>query len=439
MIYPTRFAVLLAAAGAPLALLLGAVAPQLWLAGPGWAIFVAVLMLADSFLGGSRGGLVTEVDPPGYLAVGVPAEVEVKARFPKGFRPGAVEAALQADPRMGLDGKPKRAALREADRSATLNFTASPLRRGEAKLEKLWVRWRGPLGLVWKQRAEPLDIAGLVGSDIMGVKTEAVRLFARDALFGIKAQMDVGEGSEFHALRDFQAGMDRRGVDWKQSARHLALLAKEYRTERNHQVIMALDSGRVMCEPVGAAPRIDRAINASLLLSYVCLKTGDRAGLYSFDSKPRAKSGALAGMSAFGLLQRIAQRIDYSTEETNFTLGLTALAGQLQRRSLVVIFTEFTDSTSAELMLENLGRLLKRHVVVFVVMRDEELETLTDAEPRTPEDVSRAVVAAGLLRERESVLSRLRRMGAHIVDAPVDRIGPSLLNTYLDVKRRDLL
>ena len=32
-----------------------------------------------------------------------------------------------------------------------------------------------------------------------------------------------------------------------------------------------------------------------------------------------------------------------------------------------------------------------------------------------------------------------RRMGAHIVDAPIDRIGPALLNAYLDVKRRDLL
>ena len=437
MIYPTRFAVILAAAGAPLALLLSAVAPELWLAGPGWAIFVAVLMLADSFLGGSRGRLETEVEDPGYLAVGVPAEIAVNARFPKGARPGAVEAALQADPRLGLEGGSRTAPLQ--DRAARLRFEVSPQRRGEAAISRLWVRWRGPLGLVWKQRAEPLELAGLVGADIHGVKAEAVRLFARDALFGIKAQIDIGEGSEFHALRDFQPGMDRRGVDWKQSARHRMLLAKEYRTERNHQVILALDSGRVMCEPVGNAPRIDRAINASLLLSYVCLKTGDRAGLYAFDAKPRANSGALAGMGAFGALQRIAQRIDYSTEETNYTLGLTQLAGTLRRRSMVVIFTDFADSTAAELMLENLGRILKRHLVVFVVMRDEELEAMTSGEPVTPEDVSRAVVASGLLREREAVLNRLRRMGAHIVDAPVDRIGPALLNTYLDIKRRDLL
>ena len=61
-------------------------------------------------------------------------------------------------------------------------------------------------------------------------------------------------------LRDFHSGMDRRTIDWKQSARHHHLLAKEFRVERNHQIIMALDCGRVMSEPVGGAPRIDRAI-----------------------------------------------------------------------------------------------------------------------------------------------------------------------------------
>ena len=106
---------------------------------------------------------------------------------------------------------------------------------------------------------------------------------------------------------------------------------------------------------------------------------------------------------------------------------------------MIVIFTDFADSTSAELMLETLGRLLRRHLVVFVVMRDAELEDLTDAEPQASEDVSRAVIAGHLLQAREAVIARLRRMGAHIVDAPIDNIGPSLLNTYLDIKRRDLL
>ena len=39
-----------------------------------------------------------------------------------------------------------------------------------------------------------------------------------------------------------------------------------------------------------------------------------------------------------------------------------------------MVFTDFADTTSAELMLENIGRLMRQHLVLFVVMRDEELE-----------------------------------------------------------------
>ncbi|HYE42578.1 MAG TPA: DUF58 domain-containing protein [Caulobacteraceae bacterium] len=436
MIYPTRRAVLLAAAGVPVALLAAAVAPQVWLAGLGWALFVAALMGADALLGPSRRRLEMKVDRPAQLAVGVTSAMDFHARF-LGRAPARLEVALEGDSRLGLSPQPLSG--RVSNRMSDIRFDLTPERRGEGLLHRLWARWTGPLGLVWKQRAETVDLPLHVGADIQGVKDEAMRLFARDALFGIKAQIDVGEGAEFHALREFQAGMDRRTVDWKQSARHVKLLAKEFRTERNHQVIMALDAGRVMCEPVGGAPRIDRAINAALLMAFVCLKTGDRAGIYAFDDKPRANSGPMAGMGAFPMLQRLAGRIDYSAEETNYTFGLTTLSGTLQRRSLIVIFTDFADPTSAELMIENVGRLMERHLVLFVVMRDEELEGLVGAEPHQAEDVARAVVAGSLLREREVVIGRLRRLGVHIVDAPLDRMGPSLLNAYLDLKRRDLL
>jgi uncharacterized protein (DUF58 family) len=74
-----------------------------------------------------------------------------------------------------------------------------------------------------------------------------------------------------------------------------------------------------------------------------------------------------------------------------------------------------------------------------VVFRDEELEGLIDAEPLTPDDVSRAVIADALMRERELVIARLKRMGVEVLDTPVKSLGPELLSRYLDLKRRDRL
>jgi uncharacterized protein (DUF58 family) len=74
-----------------------------------------------------------------------------------------------------------------------------------------------------------------------------------------------------------------------------------------------------------------------------------------------------------------------------------------------------------------------------VVLRDAELEAFTAAEPHEPDDLSRAVTAAGLLRERRLVLTRLRHLGVEVVEAPAAQAGPAVVNAYMDLKRRGRL
>ena len=84
----------------------------------------------------------------------------------------------------------------------------------------------------------------------------------------------------------------------------------------------------------------------------------------------------------------------------SITLALATLAGRLQRRSLVVVFSDFTDPTSAQLMIESIGRLTKRHLVLFVTMSDEELQQIAADEP----DRVRLIDASG---EPDTVTARL--------------------------------
>lgn len=437
MIYPTRRAVIAMAAGLPPALLIGVLAPAGWLTGLAWIGLVALVLVVDAMSAASRAGLTLEPTATQVFSVARPGQARFVANF-VARQPSRAAAALEADERLGLETAFVDVEVDEAG-VASFAFPLTPERRGIGKLARLWVRWTGPLGLAWKQKVFDLDVDAMVGTDLTGVREDAVKMLARDAAIGAKTQIERGEGSEFEALREFRVGMDRRAIDWKQSARHMQLLAKEFRTERNHQIVMAMDCGRAMCEPVDGAPRIDRAIHAALLLALACLRSGDRAGFFAFDSAPQLLTGVVGGADAFGQLQQAAARIDYSTEETNYTLALSHLAAKLGRRSLVVVFTDFTDPTAAELMIEASARLLTRHLVLYVVMQDEELEAMVAADPAEPADVTRAVVAAGLLRERDVVIARLRRLGAHIVEAPAARIGPALINAYVDLMRRELL
>jgi uncharacterized protein (DUF58 family) len=292
VIYPTRRAVIVAAIGLPVALLVGVLTPAGWLSGRSGSAWSVLAMIADALSGGSRGRLALDTPDRPTAGRGAPgATASFTARFTSARAPSRPRRRWRRTPAgPGHALRPGRSPRPGGD----LPFDLTPERRGDGKLSKLWVRWTGPLGLVWKQKSLRPRSRRSRRDRPAGVREDAVRMLARDALIGAKTQIDRGEGSEFEALRDFQPGMDRRAIDWKQSARHAHLLAKEFRTERNHHVVMALDCGRAMCEPVGGAPRIDRAINAGLLLAYACLRSGDRAGFFAFDSAPRLLTGVAA-------------------------------------------------------------------------------------------------------------------------------------------------
>lgn len=432
MILPTARAALVALAGLPVALFVGVTRADAWVLGLLWPALVLGALLADVLLVRKPGAVAVEADVPGGMEVGRAAVVAVEATgLPRG-----AEAKLSVT--APLEGG---AARTEGGR---LLFAVTPLRRGTGRVEAAWLRWRGPLGLVEVVKRAVIGRDVPVTPDVTAVREEAVRFFSRLAL-GETVQRQRGQGSEFEALREFQTGMDPRAIDWKHTARHRTLLAREYRAEQNQNVVIAVDTGRLMSEPVrpgkgpGALSRLDHAITAALTTAYVALRRGDRVSLFAYDAAPQVATGLVHGARAYPAVQRAAAGIAYTTAETNHTLGLSTLAARLDRRSLVVVITEFADPTAAELMIETVGRLTRDHLVLFVAFVDEELEALAGALPEEPQDVTRAVVAGSLLREREVVLARLRRLGAEVMEARAEELGPALLARTVAVRERGLL
>lgn len=433
--YPTRQLIFVVLVGLPPSLLGALLVPSLWLVGVAWVLFTAGCFVLDAFATRSGGTVVCTLDAPSILGVGRAAHASLGFAFAQ-RGPGAVEWAIEAGPRLRV--LPPRGSSLVADGRGQAEIVLVPARRGSETISRLWVRWHGPLSLCWRQTILPLDQSVSILPDIATVKEEAAKALRLSAdTAGVRPQRRPGDGADFSGLREFQAGMDSRSIDWKQSARHGKLLAREYDAEENLHVIFAIDTGRLMSEPLAGLPRIDRAIHAMLLLSLLSLRLGDRVGVFAFDERPIISSGLVAGANAFAVLQRLAATLEYSSAETNITLGLTQLGAELPRRSIVVVFTDFADTTGGELMIENVGRLLGRHTVVFVTFRDEELETLVDAEPESAADITRTVLADAMLRERRAVTVRLQRMGVDVIDVPLDRISMRLIESYLAIKTRE--
>ncbi|HEV8407357.1 MAG TPA: DUF58 domain-containing protein, partial [Sphingomicrobium sp.] len=286
MIYPTRTAVIVAAAGAPIALVFAAIEPGRWFLALAWP--VAIVLLTGLDAARAAGVATARIDFPGHAYVGETRDCTVTVSV--GSRPRNAWIALEDSPVVRLEDDGRTRIPLDDGRGAVL-MPFEMVRRGMAHFERLWLRWTGPLGLAWRQGV--LDVGGAfpILPDLRPVHDQGARVFQRYALEGLVAQLARGEGSDFDALVDFRTGMDRRSIDWKQSARHMKLLAKQYRTERNNQIVFALDTGRQMCEPVAGVARVDRCVSAMLLAAWIALKLGDRVAINAFDSRPRLSSG----------------------------------------------------------------------------------------------------------------------------------------------------
>ncbi len=434
-IVPTARTAWLAALAAPVAIVIAAAAPGAWIVAPAAGAALLVLVLLDALFAGRL--MEWRLVAPDDAEVGEPVRVAMLAQIAGRSGHAPLDAALACDARLASTGS---AQLRLAHDSETATWSGSaelvPNRRGTARIERMWLRWTGPLGLGARQISREVDQAIRIWPDLSPVRSPELQFFLRDAQFGLIARRIRGEGTQFEALSEYEPGMDRRRIDWKASARHTRLYARENESERNSQIVFAFDCGQAMCEPVEGLPRIDRAVSAALTAAYVALKGGDRVALFGFARRPELATPFVGDTRAFHRLQTAAAGLDYHAEEPNFTLALATLSARLQRRSLIVLFSDFTDPTGAELMVESLGRLVERHLVLFVTIEDAELAELTTREPDTIGDLAIAVTADTLVRQRAVVLQRLRQLGVDVIEAPHREIGYRLIDRYLEIKRR---
>jgi len=90
-------------------------------------------------------------------------------------------------------------------------------------------------------------------------------------------------------------------------------------------------------------------------------------------------------------------------------------------------------------MVESVERLVRHHLLIFVTMADEELDTLARADPASVGDIAAAIAADGLAHSRALVLQRLRRLGVDVIEAPHQAIGFRLIDRYLQAKRLEAI
>ncbi len=319
----------------------------------------------------------------------------------------------------------------------SVEFELTGRARGAWTVERAFLSWMSRLKLIEFTPRPKLDVEIAVLPDVRPASTGQIDLQVHASLHGQKENSAEGEGSEFHQLRDHQPGESLRRVDWKRSARQRRLLAKETRAERNHNVITVIDSGYLMRETIAGMAKLDHAINATLALAWAAAVGGDRVGLFTYDSAPRVWSPPEPGRQAFPKMRRTLAELAYDDRESNPTLALATLGDRVRRRSLIIVFSDFIDTTTSELMVEQLALLSRRHLVIFVALRDPETDEAALKSAHSLDEAGNAIAAFDLRRDRQLVLDQLARLGVMVLDTAPSALTARLVSTYLDLKARE--
>lgn len=353
-----------------------------------------------------------------------PVAVEVIDEIPFVFQRRNVRFGLQL-----LSGEGK-----------TISYRLRPTRRGVYSFGCIRVFVATRIGLLSRcyTCGSPLDIK-VYPSYTMLHRYELLAISDNLTELGIKRIRKVGHHTEFEQIKEYVKGDDYRVINWKASARRHELMVNVYRDERSQQIYNVIDKGRVMQQAFRGMTLLDYAINASLVLSYIAMRKEDKAGLITFNEHfdtfvPASRQP--------GQMQDLLENL-YSQQttfgETDFSSLCIYLNKRVNKRSLLILYTNFSSMGSMKRQLPYLQQLNCRHRLLVVFFEDADLKAYIEEQARDTEGYYRHVIAEKFVFEKRLIVSTLKQHGIYSLLTTPENLSVNVINKYLEMKSRQLL
>ncbi|MFL6070532.1 MAG: DUF58 domain-containing protein [Actinomycetes bacterium] len=396
-----------------------------------WVVAMVLLWGIDAMRATRPSELHISRDGATSVRASEPAELQLRLtnNSNKTFR-GTVRDAWPPS----LEMTPSRhlAALEPQGRRS-LSSRVRSSRRGTRSPDRVTVRSLGPWRLSgWQQsRQLPWRIDVLPAFDSRRhLPSKLAQL--RD-LEGRSVVLHRGQGTEFDSLREYVGGDDVRSIDWRATARASDVMVRTWRPERDRHVVIVLDCGRTSAGRVGDAPRLDASIEATLLLTALAARAGDRIDVLAWDRGIRGAAHGRADGEALRSTTSMLAHVQPSLLETDWDALQIEIARRARQRSLVVLLSSLDPAPVRSGLLPVIPQLTRRHLVMIGAVSDPSVTEMLRARSYLS-TTYRAAAAAGFTTERRSVGTELVHRRVEVVDAPPEQLAPALADRYLALK-----
>ena len=335
---------------------------------------------------------------------------------------------------------------------ADISYRLTPLRRGIYQFVDIHLQCWGALGLIVRRRRIPASAEIKVYPNLQAVRQYEL-LVKRGMLhqIGLKTSRQFGEGTEMERLREYSPDDDFRRIDWNATARQRKPIVREFETERSQDIVIMLDTGRLMASPIlletstlpnpesttqKAMLKLDYAINTTLMTAYVSMLKGDKVGLIAFADRVHQYLAPKPGKKQFLTMLETIYALPVHPVEPDFVEAFKYLASKQRRRALIILFTDILDSDSAEGIAAYVAQLSKHHLVACVTLTDSGIVELAEQGTKDSKSVYQKAIAERLLQEKHATLEILRRQGVITIDVPAHQLTMAVVNKYLELKAK---
>ncbi|MCU7619045.1 DUF58 domain-containing protein [Chryseobacterium sp. PBS4-4] len=328
----------------------------------------------------------------------------------------------------------------ESGKNTLFQYILEPKERGEYNFGALNIFASSPLGFVSKRFTFQKDaFLPAYPSFIHLRKYELMALQNEFLLGGIKKIRKLGHTMEFEQIKEYVPGDDVRTINWKATSKTNRLMVNQFQDEKAQRVFMLIDKGRTMKMPFKKLSLLDYSINATMALSHIILKKGDRAGMMTFSKKTENK---VAADNKSGQLRKISESLyNIKTDffESDFNRLYQDVKFSLNQRSLVLLFTNFETLDALNRQMKYLRGIAKNHLLVVVFFKNSELQTLLHKNPESMQEIYDEVIAEKFEFEKKLIIQELRKYGIYSVYTLPENLNVEVINKYLEIKARGIL
>jgi uncharacterized protein (DUF58 family) len=199
-----------------------------------------------------------------------------------------------------------------------------------------------------------------------------------------------GFSVEFAEHRLYNQGDSIKNIDWKLFARTDKLFAKRYEEETNLRCQIVIDASASMFYPNKGLSKFKFSVMAAACLMQLLKRQRDAFGLTVFaeniELHTAAKSTFAHQKFLFNELENILNQPNQNNQ-TRIADNLHALANQLHKRGMVIIFSDMMENTQSEIEQEALFASLQhlkynKHEVIIFNVNEQKHEIDFDFENR---------------------------------------------------------